>query len=304
MAGAVRQRVVKLALWDVPQTEDRWGIYLPIGFALLCWVWWKLWPVLPGFCIAFLAFAAVIMTVRADKFTRPERILWVVIGAALVLGEMYVLREDRSIFDLQSKTDREEQLNRFNRTAADLELALNRIDETLKTSDKTLEQTRPRAVIRMTGVNLKDGPKSIEANVKYAFNSSFENEGNAEAVWFNPSVRFYVGKPDDKKDQERIATEFYKDLFSYSTEAFDHISVVPGQPVWRTDYYTLTEDQVKELKAGQTLYYLARVDYKDQTGIWRMEVCQSYQRDPDELSENARHACLVPMPFRRRLGNR
>jgi hypothetical protein len=292
---------VKLALWNIPHTEKRLSIYLPVGFGLLCWIWWKLCTPLPGYCVALLALAAVIMTVRADKFSIAERGLWVVVGAALVFGEMQILLKDRENFDRQASQDRADQLDRFNRTASGLEQTLTRVDQTLQAADQTLDQTQPRAVVRMTGIKLKDGPQNLEANKKYIFDSSFENDGTAEAVWFRPSVRIYIGKPDDRQDQERLVTAFHNDLAAHANEAFDHVAVVPGQPVWRSDPYTVNEDQLKDLNAGQTLYFLARVDYRDRTGIWRMEVCQHYQRDTNSLSENAMHLCLVQTPFRLRI---
>lgn len=58
---------------------------MPALLVLFCYGWWNLYPVLPGYAIAALAFAAVIMTVRADRFQPAEKVIWVLIGAGLML---------------------------------------------------------------------------------------------------------------------------------------------------------------------------------------------------------------------------
>jgi hypothetical protein len=96
-----------------------------------CDAWWSLFPVLPGYSIAALAFVAVIMTVRTDHFTPAERIIWVLIGAILMFGEVRILYLDRHNADAKQQEDRQQQEQRFETTIKAFTVLLNKEDRTL-----------------------------------------------------------------------------------------------------------------------------------------------------------------------------
>jgi hypothetical protein len=71
------------AVWQVP-------------FAILFVYWLSRLPE-PGLAVTMLGLAAVVMAVRANRFTRAEEVIWIVIAVALCVVEIRAIRHDHSI---------------------------------------------------------------------------------------------------------------------------------------------------------------------------------------------------------------
>jgi len=68
----------------------------------LMWIahWFWRWPnslPVPGYAVAILGVAAVVMAVRANAFTWTEEKVWIVVAAALCFVEIQAIRHDRKI---------------------------------------------------------------------------------------------------------------------------------------------------------------------------------------------------------------
>ena len=291
-------RLIHVALWRIPHI-DRWGFYLPAVFLVACWAWWELSTPLPGYCIAALAFGAVIMTVRADKFTHGERILWVCIGAALMVGEMRVLYRDRQNNDRQVSADRESQNARFVSTTSGLEAAIKGINTTIQTSTKTLVQTAPHAAIRFADFKFAEvNPGDTIRPGSYPFNTNIVNKGNDTAFVRKQYIGIYTGKPDDKEEQERLVRRFSAEW--KAKKNFTSSKLLTDIPVINTTYHTLTQEDVNGIVAStKTIYFLARIEYADSTGVWDSEDCEALQNTPNQLDLVMRHSCFIFIESRR-----
>jgi hypothetical protein len=184
----VGQSLKTAALYRIPRI-DRWGAYLPLSFALICYGWWELYPVLPGYCIAALAFAAVIMTVRADKFTPAERIIWVIIGACLMVAETRVLYLDRVTANRERDAANAIQETRFETTVEALQKTIKNSQEQFKATmggmegilskqDQTLMQTMGGTGYPLFIASLPTDPTSKEMSVHVITPGKFYPHGH------------------------------------------------------------------------------------------------------------------------------
>ena len=71
-----------------------------IPFLVICcsWIWWEYLelPPYPGLAIGLLGLAAVIMTVRVERFTKTEKVAWVLIAFALFAIESRSIIQDHA----------------------------------------------------------------------------------------------------------------------------------------------------------------------------------------------------------------
>jgi hypothetical protein len=93
-------RCQRVALFPIPN-YGRWGFYFQAAIVFTCLVWFQLWPPIPTVAIGFLGVVAAIMTVRADRFTHAERVVWILISFALFIVEMSAIYKDRNEHDRQ-----------------------------------------------------------------------------------------------------------------------------------------------------------------------------------------------------------
>lgn len=106
---------------EVPH-YDRSGLYWQAAFVLVGWGFWELWPSITGrpievgFAIGALGFAAVVMTVRADRLTKAERVVWVLIGFAFFVAEVHVIDEDHIQQDREHRVEMQKQETEFEQT--------------------------------------------------------------------------------------------------------------------------------------------------------------------------------------------
>ncbi len=280
-----------LALYPIPGI-DRWGAYIPLIFVALCYSVSQLWIVYPGYSIAALAFAAVIITVRADKFAPAERVIWVFIGAVLMLAEIRVLYLDRQANETQAAVERQEQENKFEATTASLNTAIDGIKKTLEDSQKTLIQTSPKAAITILENNWAVLPKDnkILPGVGYYFNTILVNKGNDPAKITKQMVGIYPGKPDDDATEKELASEFEAD-WNKKSAATKPLPMFVDIPLTTTTQKTFMSGDLRPVK---TIYFLVRVEYSDSSGHWGAEDCEAFQigpGDPPFLNYQMFHSC-------------
>ena len=101
--------LVSAAFREVPN-YSRWGLY-PQGLLIIgcifCMQWW---PLFPGVAIGLLALVAVVMAVRADGFTRTEKVVWIAMSLVLCFVEIKTIYRDRTEYTKeQSKLQAEEE---------------------------------------------------------------------------------------------------------------------------------------------------------------------------------------------------
>jgi len=78
--------------------------------------YWFLATPPPGYAIAALALAAVIMAVRGPRFTRAEEVIWICIACALFVVEIRAIANDRTRFakdEAQARTDENASFQRI-----------------------------------------------------------------------------------------------------------------------------------------------------------------------------------------------
>jgi hypothetical protein len=73
-------------------------------------------PIETGFAIGALGFAAVIMTARADRLTKAEQIVWIVIAFVLFIAEVRVIDQDRIQQDREHRAELLQQKIEFGQT--------------------------------------------------------------------------------------------------------------------------------------------------------------------------------------------
>src|ERR1700677_5151781 len=78
---------------------------VPLIITAICWL---LVSPAPGFAVALLAFAAGVMAVRGEHFTRAERVIWTLIAGALCFVEFRALILDRQTYEFQQAEIREQ----------------------------------------------------------------------------------------------------------------------------------------------------------------------------------------------------
>ena len=122
-----------------------------------CGIWWKIQPPYPGVCIAVLAFIAVIMTVRADKFLRWEKTVWVLMGGALLFGEVLVIHHDinertkqQQTADAQNESKFEATMTKFGDVLIGVASAVN-LGKQEKLENRSTEFVNPACVQSQTG---------------------------------------------------------------------------------------------------------------------------------------------------------
>ncbi len=116
--------------------NNRWGFYLQIVAIIMCVIWSRVWPPIPAVAIGFLGVVAAVMTVRADRFTSFEKVVWVLISATLFIIEVKAVRRDRDEFAAQQLGLRKEENSHF---AGILQQNQNHFDTSLRKMEAIAE---------------------------------------------------------------------------------------------------------------------------------------------------------------------
>jgi hypothetical protein len=158
--GWVVSAAKRFFLFPVPH-YTRWGLYPQAAIIVACYSWWALCPVIPGASITVLGFMAVFMTVRADKFSHAERVVWVVLGFAVMVAELRSLYVERDRHDTEQRVEMARQQREFEATLHGFEsldrnsrnqyeTTIHRVDGVLKTTQKVSDLTE-RSLESITG---------------------------------------------------------------------------------------------------------------------------------------------------------
>ena len=139
-----------------------WAAVLQIPLVWICWVWgWWAYlglPPYPGLAIGFLAFTAVIMTVRAEYFTKTEQAAWVIIAFVLFGIESKSIYQDRNENQTQQQEDRRIQQTQF---AEVLRQNEREFSKTMDANRKILAKTEQAADTATEAVDTMSGGNSF-----------------------------------------------------------------------------------------------------------------------------------------------
>lgn len=119
----------------------------------LCAIWFHWSLPLPGVSVAVLGGMAAIMSLRPDMKI-IEKAAWMIIIFAVLYAEIRAIRKDRADSDAKALADRQTQdaafkaiqttqNGDFTKTAGGLQKAIDGINVTMKTTNRTLAQTHP-----------------------------------------------------------------------------------------------------------------------------------------------------------------
>jgi hypothetical protein len=285
-------------------------------------LWWIPYSHLPepGWAVALIAGAAAAMSVH-DDMKGWQKLIWLLVIGAFLITELRAIHkdrvdndakalEDRRAQDLAFKGVRDSQDADFKATAGGLEAAIGGIKSTLTTANTTLQQTQPHAAVMATTFEITNGPTPpalFDADTAYHFNFSQLNNGSDQAIIIKRVGRIYVAKPDDLAAQQEIVAKFakdWRDSDENNKKGKPVVSQVGVSGFW-TEFLKVSADDVNNLKYQRnTLYIVRRIEYKDKTGTWWSDRCESYQvEDKDhsyQLELNITHSCFVLMTGRYR----
>ncbi len=131
----------------------------------------------PGLAVTVLGVAAVIMAVRANRFTRAEEVLWIVIGIALCVVEIGAIRHDRmEVFEAQQKLRKEEN----EKFAALLEEGRKQFNATVAQSQTQFTATMNRSSAIMGGIS--DSIKITTGGDSFAYIRFYSSMVQGQAI--------------------------------------------------------------------------------------------------------------------------
>ncbi len=147
----VRFAFERVLLFQIPR-YGRWGLYTQLVIISVCWMTWKVFyfELAPGDAIAALALVAVIMTVRANSFTKAEQVVWVLIGFSLFACETTIIHGDRVKNDLQQRIELTQQNIEFGETLQSFRDIHGQNKNQLKKTDSLLRDT-DKNLLNITG---------------------------------------------------------------------------------------------------------------------------------------------------------
>lgn len=113
--------------WHVPH-YDRGGFYLQAMVIVAIDVGWQSYQFAPGWAVAILAVVAVVMTVRADHYTKTEQVIWVLVALSLMVVEIRAITRDRNVAETQRRVFEQQLQDRFQQTANSLGAVIRESD--------------------------------------------------------------------------------------------------------------------------------------------------------------------------------
>ena len=255
---------------------------LPLAF------WWIPYSHLPppGWAVAFIAGAAAAMSVH-DDMKGWQKALWMLIIGVFLITETRAINKDRAIIEAQALQDRNDQNaafkavrdkqdKDFSATAQGLSDAIGGIQSTLSTANTTLRQTQPHADLQIETFQVLDTPappKLFNSEDTYHVNIKFSNDGAELGKVSHRMFRVYVDKPDDLQAQLNIEKKFDA-AWNQDKPAYSPWIAPAHLPGFWSDVSKFSkEDEDNLLHHGNTVYFLARMVYRDSTGAWEIDRC-------------------------------
>ena len=141
-----------------------------------------------------------------------------------------------------------------------------------------------------------------DSTTAYVVSFYYDNSGSDEGSLTRSMGCLYVARPDDRAAQEDLAKTFEGD-WKNQPSASSPLVVLRNAPGFWTEHQSISRQNEDDLKAGKaTMYFIQRVEYRDQTGKWRSDRCEQFQSTPLHLNINILHLCSVLMNGRYRVG--
>lgn len=282
------------------------GIFLSLE--LLCIplvLWWIPYSHLPepGWAVAFIAGAAAAMSVH-DEMKGWQKCIWLLVIGAFLITELRAIHKDRLDNDAKALVDRQGQDLAFKgvrsvqdadfkATADGLTAAITGIKSTLTTANTTFLQTQPHATLRLDTYEFyPSAPSELKANSSYQINYHYINGGTATAINTIRMAALYLADADDKDSQLKLVQRFNSEWKAKNIKVGS--VVVPNTPLFDSIHRTFTDDEMRDFNPKKTVYLLIRFEYSDETGRWRTDSCEAYQRtSPTEINIGVTHPCLT-----------
>jgi hypothetical protein len=223
--------MLKMLLLRQVSHYTRLGLYPQAIVVVLCYAYWKLSPVLiPGIAVAALGFVAVVMAVRADKFSHAERVAWVVIGFALLLVEVRTLNQDRDIHDAQQRTAAETQQEQFQAVVGGLRETIstnqNHFDTIMEGVEGVFNETKKTTHLAQEGIAEMIGTGShIEVIPQHVFPSTSQN-GDQFSLMVNKIGKHIVWDGEISMSEGQLDESFYtKQQQNFSLKPISNSSI-------------------------------------------------------------------------------
>jgi hypothetical protein len=137
------KKLSALALYPISEYR-REALYLQTAVIVACFAWPLYKPIVPGVAIGFLGVVAAIMAVRAERFTKVEIGVWILICFGLFFVEIDSVYKDRDEHDKQQAKSRAEELDarqKQERSFSDLLRAARDLLGTTQTVSKLAKNT-------------------------------------------------------------------------------------------------------------------------------------------------------------------
>lgn len=262
----------------------------------------------PGYAVAGIAVIAAVMSVHTGM--RPwQKGVWFLLIGAFLATELRAISKDRIDSAAQFATDRQKQDEAFQgvRSAQDKDLsvsvgsfttAIAGIQSTLKAANKTLLQTQPHAAIRLDRLEFAGTPPAtLKPDMEYNFNLSYVNAGTVAATDLKILGKIYPATADDLGAQKELERQFED---AWRTDAnLTAAPMIPSSPLFSTIPRTFSAEELEHSGPTWTFYALIRFEYSDETGRWRTDACQAFQRESSgTIDTNLTHPCGTFQRFR------
>jgi hypothetical protein len=185
----------------------------------------------------------------------------------------------------------------------------------LKTGiETTIDATKPRAAIDLISLRPTGELLQVAANMPLVFDLNYTNSGTDTATKFACLFHVYIGKPDDPIYQEEILADFYKRWNTHEQKSLGDVG--PGATC-KTSFVSdprttmfltkpidptirLTGPEAASVLAGtNTIYFVFRFSWADQSGEWLSDTCMAYQNPLHDV--DIRHSCS---DGKREIGNK
>ncbi len=153
-----------------------WVFQAPLIAWVVCWF---LFTPSPGFAVAVLAFAAGVMAIRTEHFTRTEKDVWILIVGALCIVELRAISKDRDEHDkLQAEINEANDRNQ--------RLGQRAFNDLLKQGSGLLTQER-----QLFALTLKNGMLATESLARMTGGDSYVYIGPGE-LWDEGAFKVYI----------------------------------------------------------------------------------------------------------------
>ena len=134
-----------------------------VPFLVIIGYWsWRL-PA-PGIAVSILGLAAVVMAIRASRFTRMEEIVWIVVAIALCFAEIQAIRKDRLETNQAQERAHREENEKF---ASLLEEGRKHFEATVTQSQSQFAATMDRSSGILGGIS--DSIKATTGGDSFAY---------------------------------------------------------------------------------------------------------------------------------------